>query len=110
MDTVAFNVAATAGPFIVTYPNTNIGIPALSTQTITWNVAGTDASPVSCSNRNILNYQPTADRPGLLQLLQVLLMMEVNQSSFLIIKQQLQELRLKQQITSFLISQIPTSA
>lgn len=52
-NTVTFSVAATAGPFVVTYPNTNIGVPALSTQSITWNIAGTDAAPVSCSIVNI---------------------------------------------------------
>jgi hypothetical protein len=40
------NVIQTSAPFAVTYPNvTGISWPALSTQTITWEVGGTDAAP-----------------------------------------------------------------
>ena len=50
---ISFNVNSAAGPFLVTSPNTavswNSGIP----QTITWNVAGTTAAPVSCALVNI---------------------------------------------------------
>lgn len=50
--TVAIN--GTAGPFLVTAPNTTgISVPALSTYTVTWDVAGTTASPVSCANVDI---------------------------------------------------------
>lgn len=40
------NVVQTSAPFSITYPNvTGISWPALSTQTITWDVGGTDAAP-----------------------------------------------------------------
>lgn len=47
-------VESTAGPFIVTSPNTAVSWGTGTTQTITWNVASTNVSPVSCSNINIL--------------------------------------------------------
>jgi hypothetical protein len=44
-------VIASAGPFTITYPNiTGITWPSNSSQTITWNVNGTNASPVSCDS------------------------------------------------------------
>jgi hypothetical protein len=51
---LSFSVTSTAGPFVVTGPNTNVSWTALSTQTITWNVANTNTSPISCSNVNIV--------------------------------------------------------
>ncbi|MFO7526455.1 MAG: M12 family metallo-peptidase [Ignavibacteriaceae bacterium] len=51
---VNFAVTAAAGPFLVTYPNTNVTLPGLSTVNVTWDVANTNASPVSVSNVNIL--------------------------------------------------------
>jgi hypothetical protein len=51
-DGIAFSVS-TAGPFLVTAPNTNVTWPEGSQQTVTWNVAGTDVAPVSCANVNI---------------------------------------------------------
>jgi hypothetical protein len=51
---LSFSVTNTAGPFLVTSPNTNVSWPGLSTQTITWNVANTNAAPVNCSVVNIL--------------------------------------------------------
>lgn len=40
------HVLQTTAPFAITYPNvTGISWPALSTQTITWDVGGTDAAP-----------------------------------------------------------------
>ncbi len=47
-------VSATSGPFNVTAPNTAVSYPGNSTQTITWNVANTTATPVSCANVRIL--------------------------------------------------------
>lgn len=50
--TVTFD--ATAGPFVVTYPNaTGISWQALSNQTVTWNVANTSNSNVNCQFVNI---------------------------------------------------------
>lgn len=47
------SVVAAAGPFAVTIPNTNVSWPGNSNQTVTWNVANTTASPVSCANVDI---------------------------------------------------------
>lgn len=41
------------GPFAVTAPNTATTIAGGSTQTVTWNVAGTSAAPISCANVKI---------------------------------------------------------
>ncbi len=49
-----FSVDGNSGPFVVTSPNTNVDWPALSTQTVTWNVANTNVAPVNCANVNIL--------------------------------------------------------
>ncbi len=46
-------VTNTSGPFTVTAPNTSVSWTALTTQTVTWNVAGTTAAPVSCGNVKI---------------------------------------------------------
>jgi hypothetical protein len=43
-------VVTTAGPFTVTQPNTAVTWAGGSSQTVTWNVASTTASPVSCAN------------------------------------------------------------
>lgn len=43
-----------AGPFQVTSPNGGESYPSNSMQTITWNVANTTASPISCANVEIL--------------------------------------------------------
>jgi hypothetical protein len=50
---VNLSVTSTAGPFIVTSPNTALTWTTSSTQTITWNVANTTAAPVSCALVNI---------------------------------------------------------
>ena len=46
-------VSNTSGPFQVTAPNTAVSWAGNSSQTITWNVANTTASPVSCANVKI---------------------------------------------------------
>jgi len=43
-------VNATAGPFVVTQPNSAVSWAGNSSQTVTWNVAGTSAAPVSCAS------------------------------------------------------------
>lgn len=47
IDNMVVNVAGTAGPFVVTSPNTNVSWQAGSNQTVTWNVAGTTANGVN---------------------------------------------------------------
>ena len=46
-------VSAASGPFRVTAPNTAVSYTGGSSQTITWDVAGTTVSPVSCANVKI---------------------------------------------------------
>ncbi len=46
-------VSAASGPFAVSVPNTAVSYAGGSTQTITWAVASTTASPVSCANVKI---------------------------------------------------------
>lgn len=46
-------VTNSSGPFAVTAPNTAVSWAGNSSQTITWNVASTTASPVSCANVKI---------------------------------------------------------
>lgn len=53
-DLMRVTVNGTAGPFTVSAPNTAVSWSVGSTQTVTWNVAGTNVSPVSCANVNIL--------------------------------------------------------
>ena len=50
---ISFNVNSGAGPFLVTQPNTNVSWNSGIQQTVTWNVANTTASPVSCALVNI---------------------------------------------------------
>ncbi len=51
---IEVNVVNTTIPFAITYPNTTgISWPAGSTQTITWDVANTTASPINTSMINI---------------------------------------------------------
>ena len=53
-DDAIVTVNATAGPFAVTAPNTAVSYVGGSSQTITWNVAGTTANGVNCANVDIL--------------------------------------------------------
>lgn len=51
---VTVSVDASTGPFLVTYPNTSgIVWSGGSSQTVTWNVAGTDGGGVNCANVDI---------------------------------------------------------
>lgn len=52
---ISFSVADGAGPFVITNPS-NAGIvwQGGSTQTITWNVSGTNLSPINCSQVEIM--------------------------------------------------------
>lgn len=53
-DTASVTVTTSAGPFLVTAPNTAVAWSGGSSENVTWNVANTTASPVSCPNVNIL--------------------------------------------------------
>ena len=46
-------LAPGAGPFLVTSPNTAVTLDGDSTQAVTWNVANTNAAPVSAANVKI---------------------------------------------------------
>jgi hypothetical protein len=52
-DQVTFAVSSTAGPFVVTAPNTAVTYPGNTLQTVTWNVANTTAAPISAANVDI---------------------------------------------------------
>lgn len=51
---LSFNVSSTAGPFVVTYPNTNVNLLGNSNHTVTWDVANTNLPPVNSQLVNIL--------------------------------------------------------
>lgn len=53
-DDMKVTVNAASGPFKVTVPNTAVTYAGASTQTVTWDVASTTASPVSCAKVDIL--------------------------------------------------------
>jgi chitodextrinase len=53
-DDAIITVNATAGPFTVSAPNTAVSYVGGSSQTITWNVAGTTANGVNTANVDIL--------------------------------------------------------
>ncbi|MEO6037401.1 MAG: reprolysin-like metallopeptidase, partial [Saprospiraceae bacterium] len=53
-DDVVISVAGTAGPFVVTAPNTNVTWLVGATQTVTWDVANTSLAPVNCTNVRLL--------------------------------------------------------
>lgn len=48
-DDMTVVTAATAGPFLVTSPDTPVNWSVGDTETVTWDVAGTDVAPVSCA-------------------------------------------------------------
>ncbi len=52
-DTVRVVVINGGGAFAVTSPNTAVTWASGSTQTVTWNVSGTTAAPISCANVKI---------------------------------------------------------
>lgn len=53
-DTVRLEVVAAAGPFTVTAPAAAVNWLGSTPEIVTWNVAGTDLAPISCSNVDIL--------------------------------------------------------
>ncbi len=48
-DLMVVNVNGTAGPFLVTAPNTTVSWAGASNQTVTWDVAGTTANNINCA-------------------------------------------------------------
>lgn len=54
LDTAVLTVNNTAGPFLVTAPNTAIAWTGGANESVTWNVANTTAAPISCANVDIL--------------------------------------------------------
>jgi hypothetical protein len=50
----AITVNATAGPFVVTVPNTGVSWAGNVAHTVTWNVAGTSAAPINTATVKIL--------------------------------------------------------
>lgn len=53
-DDMIVTTAANSGPFTVTAPNTAVVWEAGVSQTVTWDVAGSDQAPVNCTAVNIL--------------------------------------------------------
>ncbi|WP_367391522.1 reprolysin-like metallopeptidase [Lewinella sp. LCG006] len=53
-DLITLSVDGSAGPFLVTNPNTNITWFEAAQATVNWDVAGTNSAPISCSNVDIL--------------------------------------------------------
>lgn len=53
-DLITVTVNGSAGPFVVSTPNTSVTWNVGQSQTVTWDVAGTNTAPVSCANVNIL--------------------------------------------------------
>lgn len=50
---ITFQVTDTAGPFVVTQPNTAVTWTGGTNVTVAWNVANTNAAPVSCTGVDI---------------------------------------------------------
>ncbi len=53
-DQISMSVVNSAGPFLVTSPNTNVSWQGNSLQTVTWDVANTSIVPVNCQIVNVL--------------------------------------------------------
>jgi len=53
LDSTTIWAVANTGPFAVTQPNAFLTWSAGSTQTVTWDVAGSTAQPINCQNVNI---------------------------------------------------------
>jgi subtilisin-like proprotein convertase family protein len=53
-DNMLVTVNGTAGPFLVSAPNTALTYAGNSTQTVTWDVASTNLAPINCANVDIL--------------------------------------------------------
>ncbi|MBS1777030.1 MAG: T9SS type A sorting domain-containing protein [Bacteroidetes bacterium] len=53
-DSIVLNVTNSAGPFVVLWPTGATNWLGSTTDTVKWDVAGTDVAPVSCSNVDIL--------------------------------------------------------
>ena len=53
-DDMIVTVNSTAGPFLVNSPNTNVTWNAGTTQTVTWDIAGTNANGINAANVDIL--------------------------------------------------------
>jgi subtilisin-like proprotein convertase family protein len=53
-DNTVISVVGTAGPFVVTAPNTNVTWNVGETQNVTWNVANTTAAPINTAAVKIL--------------------------------------------------------
>lgn len=53
-DSMRVNVRSSSGPFTVTAPGSSTTWTAGSTQTVTWNVANTASTPISCANVRVL--------------------------------------------------------
>jgi subtilisin-like proprotein convertase family protein len=53
-DQMNFKVTDQAGPFVISSPNTNESITALTTYEVVWDVANTNIAPVNCLKVNVL--------------------------------------------------------
>ena len=53
-DDTTVTAVSNTGPFLVTAPNTAVTWTGNTTETVSWNVAGTDLAPISCANVDIM--------------------------------------------------------